>query len=108
MREGDETGEAEWAGVHKDDEAGEAEWAGVEAGRGPANRDGLAERDGPTCMGGTGTESGTLIRSASGGDVVSCCCMLETENCGAKGNRVSSKTTWRDMMMRRVSRSMQR
>ena len=100
--EADWAGEAgKWAGVlgDKEDRTGEA---GVGAKRGPA------DRRGPACMGGTGTEAGTSIRSSSGADGDACCCMLDTEKWGAKGNQVSSKITWREMMMRRDSISMQR
>lgn len=100
-------GGAEWAVVREDDEAG-SEVVGEEARRCPADRDDPAEGRNPTCMGSTTTESSMSIGSTSEGGVEACCCMLETEKRGANGNRVSSKITWREMMMRRVSSSMQR
>ena len=100
--EADLAGEVgEWAGVlgNKGDRASET---GVGVKRGPA------DQRGPACMGGMGTEAGSSIGSLSVDDVDARCCMLETEKLGVKGNRVLSKITWWEMMMRRDSISMQR
>jgi hypothetical protein len=104
--------QAEGAGVWAGERAEEAGVRGVEAagavetGGGPVDRRAPAGRRSPVCMGGTGTESGMSIMSSSIGDED--CCRLDTEKSRGKGKLVSSKTTWREIMMRRDSRSMQR